>query len=112
MKNGKATGRDMIPVEAWKALGDEEVDILYDRMIKIFEQEKIPNEWRGSILIHIFKGKGDIQKYGNYRGIKLMSHTLNILERVIDARLREEVEIGKEQMGFIKGREQQMVYFV
>lgn len=104
MKNGKATGPDMIPVEAWKALGDEGVDILYDLMIKILEQEKIPNEWRGSILIPIFKGKGDVQECGNYRGIKLMSHTLKILERMIDARLREEVQIGKEQMGFMKGR--------
>ncbi|XP_066965949.1 uncharacterized protein [Macrobrachium rosenbergii] len=112
MKNGKATGPDMIPVEAWKALGDEGVDILYDLMIKILEQEKIPNEWHGSILIPIFKGRGDVQECGNYRGIKLMSHTLKILERMIDARLREEVEIGIKQMGFMKEEEQQMVYFV
>ncbi|XP_068247976.1 uncharacterized protein [Palaemon carinicauda] len=58
MKNGKATGPDMIPVEAWKALGDEGVDLPYDLMMKIFEQKKVPNEWRGSILIPIFKGKG------------------------------------------------------
>ncbi|XP_066965751.1 uncharacterized protein [Macrobrachium rosenbergii] len=90
MKNGKATGPDMIPVEAWKALGDEGVDILYDLMIKILEQEKIPNEWHGSILIPIFKGEE-------------MSKSV-ILERMIDARLREEVEISKEQMGFMKGR--------
>ena len=104
MKNGKATGPDMIPVEAWKALGDEGVDILYDLMVKILDQEKIPEEWRESILIPIFKGKGDVQDCGNYRGIKLMSHTLKILERMIDTRLREEVEIGGEQMGFMKGR--------
>ncbi|XP_064110281.1 uncharacterized protein LOC135218067 [Macrobrachium nipponense] len=103
MKNGKATRPDMISVEAWKVLGDG-VDILYDLMIKILEQEKIPNEWRGSILIPIFKGKGDVQECGNNRGIKLMSHTLKILERMIDARLREEVQIGKEQMGFMKGK--------
>ncbi|XP_064091281.1 uncharacterized protein LOC135204984 [Macrobrachium nipponense] len=93
MKNGKATGPDMIPVEAWKALGDEGVDILYDLMIKILEQEKIPNEWRENILILIFKGKADVQECGNYRGTKLMSRTLKILERMIDARLREEVRI-------------------
>ncbi|XP_068250373.1 uncharacterized protein [Palaemon carinicauda] len=103
MKNGKATGPDMIPVEAWKAFGDEGMDILYDLMIKIFQQKKIPNEWRGSILLPIFKGKGDVQECGNYRGIK-MSHALKIVKRMIDAGLREEVEIGKEQMGFMKGR--------
>ncbi|XP_064081887.1 uncharacterized protein LOC135198244 [Macrobrachium nipponense] len=93
----------MIPTEAWKALGDEGVDILCDLITKILEQEKIPNEWHGSILISIFKGKGDVQEFGNYSSIKLMTHTLKMLERMTDARLRE-VEIGKEQMGFMKGR--------
>ncbi|XP_064093854.1 uncharacterized protein LOC135206367 [Macrobrachium nipponense] len=94
----------MIPVEAWKALGDEGVDIRYDLMIKILEQEKVPHEWRGSMSIPIFKGKGDVQEYGSYRGIKSMSHTLKILERMIDARLRDEIQIGKKQMGFMRGR--------
>ncbi|XP_068228025.1 uncharacterized protein [Palaemon carinicauda] len=104
MKKGKATGPDMIPVEAWKALRDEGMDILYNLMIKIFEQEKIPNEWHGSILIPIFKGKCDVQECGYYRGIKLLSYSLKILESMIDARLREKVEIGKGQMGFMHGR--------
>ncbi|XP_064080664.1 uncharacterized protein LOC135197533 [Macrobrachium nipponense] len=82
----------MIPVEAWKALGDEGVDILYALMIKILEQQKRPNEWCGSILVPVFKGNGDVQECGNYMGIKLMSYTLQILERMIDARLREEVQ--------------------
>ena len=104
MKNGKAAGPDMIPSEVWKALGEEGVDILYDLMVKIFEQEKIPDEWQESTLIPIFKRKGDVQECKNYRGIKLMSHTLKILERMIDSRLREEVELGREQLGFMKGR--------
>ena len=33
-----------------------------------------------------------------------MSHTLKVLERMIDSRLREEVKIGKEQLGFTEGR--------
>ena len=103
MKNGKAAGPDLIPAEAWKALGEEGVDILYDLMVKIFDQERIPEEWRGSILIPIFKNKGDVQNCSNYRGIKLMSHTLKILERMIDRRLRCEVRIGKEQLGFVEG---------
>ena len=42
MKNNKATGPDKIPVEAWRALGGEGVDLLWDLMIKIEEQEHIP----------------------------------------------------------------------
>ena len=57
-----------------------------------------------SIQVPIFKQNGDVQNCGNYRGIKLMSHTLKILERIIDGRLREEVEIRREQVGFVRGR--------
>jgi len=32
-----------------------------------------------------------------------MSHTLKILDRIIDGRSREEVDIVKEQLGFMKG---------
>ena len=61
MKNNKATGPDEIPVEAWRALGGEGVDLLWDLMIKIEEQEHIPEEWRESVLVPIYKEKGDVQ---------------------------------------------------
>ena len=32
-----------------------------------------------------------------------MSHTLKLFERIIDGRLRKEVSIGKQQLGFMKG---------
>ena len=104
MKNGKATGPDRIPVEVWKSLGEEGIDILWDLMQKILNQEKMPEEWRGSIIIPIYKGKGDIQECGNYRGIKLISHTMKIWEKIIERRLREETTIGDEQFGFMPGR--------
>ena len=56
------------------------------------------------MIIPIYKEKGDIQDYGNYRWIKLMSHTMKIWERIIDRRLREETTIGDEQFGFMPGR--------
>jgi hypothetical protein len=43
----------------------------------IFRSNKMPNEWR-STLVPIFKNKGDIQSCTNYRGIKLMSHTMKL----------------------------------
>ena len=41
---------------------------------------------------------------GNYRGIKLMSHTMKILERIINRRLMEETTLGGEQFGCMPGR--------
>ena len=48
--------------------------------------------------------KGVIQECKNYRGIRLMSHTIILLERIIDRRLKEEVAVSKEQFGFMPGR--------
>ena len=55
MKNNKATGPDEIPVEAWRALRGEGLDLLWDLMVKIEEQEHIPDEWRESVLVPIYK---------------------------------------------------------
>ena len=76
--------------------------MLWDLMQGIYEQETIPTEW--SVIIPIYKEKGDIQDCGHYRGLKLMSHTMKIWERIIDRRLREETTIGDEQFGFMPGR--------
>ena len=78
--------------------------MLLDLLQKIFVQEKMPEEWRNSVIVPIFKEKGDIQDCGNYRGIKMISHTMTIWERIIDRRLREETSIGEEQFGFMPGR--------
>ena len=64
----------------------------------------MPNEWRRSVLIPLYKGKGDIKGCGNYRGIKLMSHIMKLWERVIEARIRKEVRIAEQQFWFMPGR--------
>ena len=63
---------------------------------KLLIGERMPEEWRRSVLIPIYKNKGDAQCCRNYRGIKLMSHTMKIWERMIEARLRDKVEISKQ----------------
>ena len=69
MKQGKAMGPDGIPVEVWKNLGGEGVDMLLDLLQKIFEQERMPEEWRDTVLVPTFKEKGNVQDCGNYIGI-------------------------------------------
>ncbi|KAL6520853.1 hypothetical protein OROGR_017422 [Orobanche gracilis] len=46
----------------------------------------------------------DVQDCANYRGIKLMSHTMKLWERVIEQRLRRSVKISENQFGFMPGR--------
>ncbi|KAK2910488.1 hypothetical protein Q8A73_008203 [Channa argus] len=101
MKSGKAVGPDDIPVEVWKCLGEVAVEFLTSLFNKILESERMPEDWRKSVLVPIFKNKGDVQSCGNYRGIKLMSHTMKLWERVVEARLRAEVNICEQQYGFM-----------
>ncbi|KAK3513905.1 hypothetical protein QTP70_032851 [Hemibagrus guttatus] len=101
MKSGKAVGPDDIPVEVWKCLGEAAVEFLTSLFNKVLESERMPEEWRRSVLVPIFKNKGDVQSCSNYRGIKLMSHTMKLWERVVEARLRKVVEICEQQYGFM-----------
>ena len=57
--------------------------VLLDLLHNIFEQVKMPEEWRDSVIVPIFK---------------------EIWERIIDRRLREETSIGEDQFGFMPGR--------
>ncbi|KAK3559181.1 hypothetical protein QTP86_005085 [Hemibagrus guttatus] len=101
MKSGKAVGPDDIPVEVWKCLGEAAVEFLTSLFNRVLESEKMPEEWRRSVLVPIFKNKGDVQSCSNYRRIKLMSHTMKLWERVVEARLRKVVEICEQQYGFM-----------
>ncbi|KAK3564131.1 hypothetical protein QTP86_007801 [Hemibagrus guttatus] len=99
MKSGKAD--DDIPVEVWKCLEEAAVEFLTSLFNRVLESERMPEEWRRSVLVPIFKNKGDVQSCSNYRGIKLMSHTMKLWERVVEARLRKVVEICEQQYGFM-----------
>ncbi|KAK3546573.1 hypothetical protein QTP70_029961, partial [Hemibagrus guttatus] len=101
MKSGKAVGPDDIPVEVWKCLGEAAVEFIASLFNRVLESERMPEEWRRSVLVPIFKNKGDVQSCSNYRGIKLMSHTMKVWERAVEARLRKVVEICEQQYGFM-----------
>ena len=92
MKHGKAMGPDGISVEIWKSLGEEGVDMLLGLLQKIFEQEKMPEEWRDSVIMPIFKEKGDIRLWELQRQQDDITHHED-LEKIIDRRLREETSI-------------------
>jgi hypothetical protein len=104
MKGGKAMGHDCIPIEVWRGLGDIAIVWLPKLFILIFRTNKMPEEWRRSILVLIFKNKGDVQSCTNYQGIKPMIHTMKLWERVIEHRLRRMTSVTKNQFGFMPGR--------
>ena len=60
MKSNKTLGHDYIPIEAWKCLGKMRVAWLTRLFSKILLTKKMPEKWRKSVLVPIFKNKGDV----------------------------------------------------
>ena len=104
MKSRKAVDPDETPIEVWRCLWKVGVRWLTNLFNKIWLTKKMPNEWRKSTLVHLYKNKGDIQSCSNYREIKLTCHTMKLWERVIEHRLRQNVNISENQFGFILGQ--------
>ena len=103
IKKGKAVGPDELAVEIWKCMREMGIKFLTRLFNRLLVGEQMPEEWR-SVLIPIYKNKWDAQCCGNYRRIKLMSHTMKTWERIIEPRLRNRVEISKQQYGFMPGK--------
>ena len=103
MKNGRTVRPDIL-IEVWKGLGEKCISWLTKFFNEILRSKKILDEWRKSTLVPIYKNKGGIQSCENYRGIKLMSHTMKLWERVIERRLRKETQVTENQFGFMPGR--------
>ncbi|VFQ78699.1 unnamed protein product [Cuscuta campestris] len=104
MRSGRALGPDEIPVEFWKHAGRGAWVWLTKLFNVILRTARMSDGWRESLLVPLFKGKGDIQSCENYRGIKLLSHTMKVWERIIECRVRKGVCISKNQFGFMPGR--------
>ena len=66
-------GPDDIPVEVWNNLGEDVVDMLMDLLQKIFEQDQMPEEWRNSVIIRIFKEKRTSRIVGITEATRLYS---------------------------------------
>ena len=95
MKTRKVIGSDAIPIEVWNYLGEVEVRWLRDLFNKIWQSNKMSDEWRKSTLMPLYKNKSGIQDYSNYKKIKLMSHTMKLWKKFIEHRLRHHAKIAK-----------------
>ena len=100
-----APGTDGLPVELLKYGGDD-LSAKLSRLFALwFIQGKTPDKVKESTIVPLHK-KEDAADPNNYRGITLLNVIGKIYARVLNARLVKIVEpqIGKEQAGFINGR--------
>ena len=104
MKKRRAPGIDEVCADM--IIAGEEVRVsLKKRLLNIFVTS-IPEDWRAWLIVPTWKGKGDVQDAGKYRGHLLRSHVMKVQERILDGTMRKsvEMEIREKQQGFRKGR--------
>jgi len=50
------------------------------------KEGSIPEDWKSSVVLPIYKGKGDPMECGSYRGIKLLEHAMKVVEMISEYR--------------------------
>jgi len=101
---GKAAGPTGIVLEMFMADEDCSVERLTSLCNLIVAQGRIPIDWKSSILLPVFKGKGDPVECGSYRAIKLLEHAMKVIEHVFERRIRDKIKIDAMQFGFMPGK--------
>ena len=78
---------------------------IHKRIISIWNKEKLPEEWKKSIIVPVYK-KGNKIDCSNYRGISLLPTMYRNLSNILLSRLFSYAEeiIGYHQCGFRRNR--------
>ena len=74
--------------------------VLMNLRQRILEGRGLPDEWKTNVIVPIFKRKGDVMSCGSYRGVKVLQHSMKIVERILERRIRTRVNLNKIQFGF------------
>ena len=104
IKPGKAAGPSEVCAEMISANGEVGVSVMMELCQRVLDGKRMPDEWQTSVLIRILKGKGDVTRCNSYKRIKLLEHAIKIVERVLERKNRELVNIDSMQFGFMPGR--------
>ena len=101
----KASGGDGVSVELFQILKDDVPKVLHSICQQIWETQQWPQNWKRSVFILIPK-KGNAKDCSNYRTVAFISHTNEVMLKIVYVRLQQNVicELPDVQAGFRKGR--------
>ena len=101
----KASGCDGIPVELFRVLKDDAVEVLHSVCQQIWKTQQWPQDWKRSVFIPVPK-KGNAKECSNYHTIALISNASKVMLKILQARLQQYLncELPDVQTGFRKGR--------
>ena len=94
MKTGKAPGPSEVSLELIAASGGVVIQVMAEICQKVLDGFGMPAEWALSIVVQIFKGKGDIRNCSCYGAVKLVEHGM----KVVDKRLFRIMSVDEMQL--------------
>jgi hypothetical protein len=105
LESHKSPGAVQIPAELIKAGGRTIRFEIHTLSISIGNKEEVPEEWKESIIVPIYK-KGDKTDCGSYKGILLLPTTYKLFSNILLSRLTPYAEetIGDHQRRFRSNR--------
>ena len=71
---------------------------------RVLDGKGRPEEWKISVVVPIFKEKGDVMDCGAYREVNPLEHAIKIVERVLENRIKGLVTMDDMQFGFMPGK--------
>jgi len=104
MKRDKAPDLSGLVTEMKQATGDIRTQWILDLCNGIVKESCIPEEWKSSLVLPIYKRKDDPMECGSYRGIKLLEHAMKVVEMIFEDRIRQQIDVDNMLFAFMKGK--------
>ena len=86
----KVSGGDGIPVELFRILKNDAVNVLPSICQQIWKTQQWPQDWKRSVFIPIPK-EGNAKECSNHHTIALISYTNKVMLKILKARLQQYV---------------------
>ena len=92
LKNNKTGGTDELITELFKDLNEHNRTRLLTLYNDIYLHEKIPEHFNEALVVQIYKSGKIPENYSSYRPIALLNVTYKILAKMLQERLRQELD--------------------
>ena len=87
MTLGKATEPFEVRLKMLVASDKIQVKVMIELCQYVLDGREMPDKWKTSVIVPIFKRKSDVMSCGSCRGVKLSEHAMKIVERVSERRI-------------------------
>jgi len=98
---------DKVKVRNVKVIPNEECVPKHKLLVKDMRYnttKRRHKKFASSVILPIYKAKGDPMECGSYRGIKLLEHSMKVVERTFEHRIWQQIVLDDTQFGFMKGK--------